>query len=228
MNRAKWGLIDVVVILSIHLIAKFIVVDFWLEPLLNDSGLDGVITGTITGLFLACVALTSVFLLGIKKNNLTFRDLGFRPEIKIKEHLRLITIYTFLALIAACILLYFMYEVIGISPNERSNAVADPNVLKLLAALLSAAVISPFYEEIVYRGFIYETFRKHFNLWPALLLNAVIFSLVHLPSLDILPVNIVNGILFALAYEKTRSIYVPMIIHGLFNAILFLGVLIGS
>ncbi|WP_082861402.1 CPBP family intramembrane glutamic endopeptidase [Fictibacillus phosphorivorans] len=61
-----------------------------------------------------------------------------------------------------------------------------------------------------------------------MLLNAIIFSLVHLPSLDILPVNIVNGILFALAYEKTRSIYVPMIIHGLFNAILFLGVLIGN
>jgi len=228
MNKVNWRLWDVVFILGIHLIAKFIVVDFWLEPLLTDLGLDSVIIGVITGLFLACVALTAVYLFGIQKNNLSFRDLGFHPEIKIRKHLRLILIYTLLALVTAGFLLYIMYEVIGVGPNERSNAVADPNVLTLTLALLSAAVISPFYEEVVYRGFIYENFRKHFNLWPAILLNAIIFSLVHLPSLDILPVNIVNGILFALAYEKTRSIYVPMIIHGLFNGILFLGVLIGN
>ncbi|WP_376766231.1 CPBP family intramembrane glutamic endopeptidase [Bacillus haikouensis] len=70
---------------------------------------------------------------------------------------------------------------------------------------------------MLYRGFLYPTIRNTFGIKKAILLSSLIFSLVHLPSLDILPVNFINGIVFALLYERTNSIYVPIIAHALFN-----------
>lgn len=92
-------------------------------------------------------------------------------------------------------------------------------ILSFLIAFVSAAIISPIYEEIFYRGFLYRWFRVKWGVPAGILLSSSVFMLVHIPTYNTLPVNFLTGVIFSWTYEKTGSIYPGMIIHGVFNGI---------
>ena len=52
-----------------------------------------------------------------------------------------------------------------------------------------------------------------------MLLSASIFTLVHIPTFNTLPVNFVSGLVFAWIYQKTGSVIPCILMHGLFNGI---------
>ncbi|MGX1265735.1 membrane protease YdiL (CAAX protease family) [Rossellomorea marisflavi] len=217
MGSAFWKLKDAMIVLAINLVAGFVVADLFIKPGLSRMGLSSLEAGTIGGMFLAVVAFTSVYLWGVRKYRISWKVIGIFNAKKIIQHKRMILLYTFGALIVSLILLFAMYSIIGVSPNSRSNAVDDTYLLAILLAVFSSVIVSPIYEEVLYRGFIYPTLRNRFGVKKAIMFSALIFSLVHLPSIDILPVNFVNGLVFAILYERTNSIYVPMVAHALFN-----------
>ena len=52
------------------------------------------------------------------------------------------------------------------------------------------------------------------------LISSIIFTVVHIPTYNTLPVNFLSGVVFAWLYEKTNSIFLSaMIAHALFNFI---------
>lgn len=225
MTSINWTVKDIIILLGLNLIASFIISDLILLPLLLKAGMDSLIAGTSIGLFLAIFAITSVYYLALKRHNLSWRSIGFFNIKDIKDYKKIIFLSTFVSLIAAISILSFMYSIVGAEPNARSEAFQDPTVMKIVIALVASIIISPFYEEILYRGFIYNAFRKYMGAKLSIVSNGLLFALVHLPSLDILPVNLINGFIFAWAYEKTKNIYVPIIIHALFNLSLIIIVL---
>ncbi len=101
----------------------------------------------------------------------------------------------------------------------------DPRVYLLLIPL-SFLLIGPG-EELLYRGVVQERLRESFGRWPAIALASLIFSLVHVFSLQGAGKLVYLGILFVLspilgaAYEYTRNLVVPALIHGAFNALQF-------
>jgi uncharacterized protein len=217
MGSSRWRMKDAMTVLFINLIAGFIVVDFLLKPALLGMGMDSLEAGTLGGIFLASIAFATVYVWGIRKYNISWKVIGVFNAQRIYQHKKIIFLYTLSALAVSLIILFVMYTLIGVSPNDRSHAVDEMKVSGILLAMLSSVIVSPVYEEILYRGFLYPTIRNTFGIKKAILLSSLIFSLVHLPSLDILPVNFINGIVFALLYERTNSIYVPIIAHALFN-----------
>ncbi|SIA41832.1 CAAX prenyl protease-related protein [Mycobacteroides abscessus subsp. abscessus] len=113
---------------------------------------------------------------------------------------------------------------IGNSWENSKTEAMQQNVtfFTVLIAFISAAVISPIYEEIFYRGFLYRWLRTRMGLTGALLLSSLIFTIIHIPTYNVMPVNFFSGILFALAYERTGSIWPPVLIHGLTNGFMVL------
>lgn len=94
--------------------------------------------------------------------------------------------------------------------------------------LLSIFVIGPM-EELFYRGTVQKHFTSVFSDIQAVVLAALVFSLVHIPSLigdgpasfvPYLAVLFVGGLAFGYAYYRTQNLAVPMIGHGLYNALL--------
>jgi membrane protease YdiL (CAAX protease family) len=82
-----------------------------------------------------------------------------------------------------------------------------------------AVVVAPIFEEFVFRFFLYGVFKRYFGWFLALLLNALLFALVHLhlPSFVAL---FVLGSCLTVAYEWSGSLLVSMTMHAFFNAIM--------
>ncbi len=88
-----------------------------------------------------------------------------------------------------------------------------------LLIVLSAAVLAPLYEELIFRGHIQPALRQTTgNPWFSVMLTAALFALVHgiwwmMPPLFVLALGL--GFL----YERTRNIWAPVTLHALFNTL---------
>lgn len=111
-------------------------------------------------------------------------------------------------MVSAVIIVVFT-SFIGNSWENSKTEAMQQNVtfFTVLIAFISAAVISPIYEEIFYRGFLYRWLRTRIGFIGAILLSSIIFTIVHIPTYNLMPVNFFSGIIFALAYERTNSIW---------------------
>lgn len=91
---------------------------------------------------------------------------------------------------------------------------------RILIIILAVAV-APVAEEFIFRLFVYGVLRRYLGATAGLILNALLFAIVHahLPSFAPL---FVLGSCFTLAYEWSGSILVSMTMHSLFNSITLL------
>lgn len=85
--------------------------------------------------------------------------------------------------------------------------------------ILTTCFIVPIAEDLVFRGIIQGELRRVMPGWLAVLIQAVIFALVHGNPIQISYV-ILPAIVLGASYEWTKSIYVPIALHMIFN---FLG-----
>ena len=91
-----------------------------------------------------------------------------------------------------------------------------------LGYLLAIAVfIAPVFEEILFRGVIYQGLKKRLGLPGAVVLSSGFFSLLHFNAAQFLPVMGL-GMLLCFIFEYTGSL-VPAIMIHIFNNGLFLG-----
>ena len=93
--------------------------------------------------------------------------------------------------------------------------------IKLLILFIAVFVQSSA-EEILCRGFMYERFRKAYRgPWVAIILNAVIFSCLHLGNPGVTPLALANivvaGLFFSLMVYYTDSIWCAFACHTAWN-----------
>lgn len=87
-------------------------------------------------------------------------------------------------------------------------------------SFLTGVVLAPVMEEIIHRGIIYQGFRSRFGPWPAMLLSAMLFGILHFYSFwGFIDVTFA-GLVFAWIYEKTRSLWPAIILHACGNALI--------
>lgn len=107
-----------------------------------------------------------------------------------------------------------------------SDATTSIDVTKLTLGLISyavsAAIIPPFIEEMIDRGFIQSAFEKlQYGAVATVLLSASIFSLSHFPTnTESVPITFVFGILAGIITVRTRSVWIPFVLHGVWNFVI--------
>ncbi len=96
---------------------------------------------------------------------------------------------------------------------ESLNAVSSnvPFVMMLV-------FMAPLFEEILFRGILYNSLRIKWTAFPSIVISAVLFAIVH-PFASVLPVFIL-GLATAFSYEKTKNLLIPMFIHAVYNGII--------
>jgi membrane protease YdiL (CAAX protease family) len=87
-------------------------------------------------------------------------------------------------------------------------------------ALLGTAVVTPFVEELYFRGFLFKGLLLHQQPWVAYTVSSLLFALLHPPLAAVIEVFII-GILLAYTLKETRSIWPCVLIHALNNALVF-------
>lgn len=82
--------------------------------------------------------------------------------------------------------------------------------------MLIAIVAAPFFEEIIFRGFVFTGLRQIRGFFFSAVASALFFAIVH-PQVSVVPLFCV-GIATAWVYESTGALMFPMIVHMLYNA----------
>ena len=93
-------------------------------------------------------------------------------------------------------------------------------------AIMSAVIAAPFFEEIIFRGLLFATFRRRFGLIGAALASSLIFAVAHGYGVVGLFSVLWSGALWAWSYERTRSLVPGMLAHAAVNFLASLGLLL--
>lgn len=110
--------------------------------------------------------------------------------------------------IAVCVATYF---------NDTGLATYTDMVSSdMTVYVFSAVFVAPFAEEFIFRGFMYNIWKKCMNPIAAGMLSACFFALIH-GTLAHLPVAFLMGFFNAMIYEVTKQIRYPMLCHVLYN-----------
>jgi membrane protease YdiL (CAAX protease family) len=102
---------------------------------------------------------------------------------------------------------------------ERLNILRDENLGFQVALILVAFTVVPVAEEIFFRGFIHNTLRARFRPWPAILLQALFFALLHFYTLTYPLYIFWVGLALGWIYEKRKRLLAPIATHACFNFI---------
>lgn len=99
-----------------------------------------------------------------------------------------------------------------------------------LAVMLLATVIAPFWEELMFRGFLFPLVERIAGPWPAIFASAALFGLIHLAQYEWLwqygVLVALSGVMFGYARYKTGSTAASTLMHSAYNTTLFLVFLI--
>ena len=92
-----------------------------------------------------------------------------------------------------------------------------------MGAFLKVAVVAPIIEELIFRGLIFNGFRKNYNGFVAVFMSALLFSLFHLNPWQ-MPATFLLGLLLGWLMLRTNNILVAIIGHSINNAMVLLTV----
>ncbi|MBW8885547.1 MAG: CPBP family intramembrane metalloprotease, partial [Planctomycetia bacterium] len=102
----------------------------------------------------------------------------------------------------------------------------DSGMAMRVAVVISAAVLAPLFEEMLFRGhmqtaILYTISRPQSDSprvrWAAIFVTSIFFTLVHGELWLMQPIFLLS-ICLGYAYERTGNLWVPILIHASFNA----------
>lgn len=99
-----------------------------------------------------------------------------------------------------------------------SDAVRNHDRRAVYYMFITATVVAPLTEELVFRGYLYGILKRYMGPRAGLLLTAALFAGVH-QTPAVMPGLFLLAVCLTLAYEFTGSILVNMCMHSLFNLI---------
>lgn len=91
----------------------------------------------------------------------------------------------------------------------------------LWTSIISAVIVAPIVEEILFRGIILRGFLKHYSPKKAIIASALIFGVMHMNPWQFLGAFLA-GILIGYVFYKTHSILLCILIHAFDNSLGFI------
>ncbi|QSJ18210.1 CPBP family intramembrane metalloprotease [Nostoc sp. UHCC 0702] len=96
-------------------------------------------------------------------------------------------------------------------------ALESQDVVALGIFFFTAAIAAPFFEEILFRGFLLPSLTRYFPVWGAIIASALLFAIAHLSLSEILPLTAL-GIVLGVVYTRSRNLLAPILLHSLWNS----------
>lgn len=118
---------------------------------------------------------------------------------------------------------HHLNRVLGVEPSPQPlvSRLLEERGFALFWLGVIAVFLAPLVEEIYFRGVFYPALKKWIKLPGAMMVSALLFSLVHLEPAGLIPIFAL-GVLLAWSYEKTRELMVPIMIHAIHNALVLI------
>ena len=116
-----------------------------------------------------------------------------------------------------------MFALLGItgSSGEYAQVAQKQFALPLWTGIFLYGVISPFTEEVVFRGIVYNRMDRLFGRTIAIIGSALLFGAYHGNIVQTL-YGFILGVLIAVLYERYGSFLVPVLIHSAANIAVYI------
>lgn len=107
----------------------------------------------------------------------------------------------------------------GMAPPDPAGGLSssEDGLWGLAFALVSACLVAPFAEEVVYRGVLFRSLANRFGVLPGALLSSGAFAVVHFYNLTGLVGVALFGFASALVFSRTRALSSCIVLHCLYN-----------
>lgn len=205
-----WPEIAAALITYVALIAALSV--FWLLRIADEHAAWRGIVGMAMNGIVGSIALLAAYLIRIRD----LRAFGFRKTTRqwLLIGAGLGVVAFFFSLIIEHIYFSFITEV-----NNQADfqAAAKAGLLSLYVLVFSGAILTPFGEEVVFRGVIANALNRY-GAWAGIVGSAFIFGAVHGPSVIFFNA-FMAGILTGYLFRRTNSVWPGFITHFVYNAI---------
>ena len=172
-------------------------------------------------LFQTAVILAMLRAVVIRKYGLSWADLGLRPAGRHWYRRAVIIAVLLLPTVALVnsVLIPMLAEEPFRNPQLYAIAPAGFSWSALLTMLVMAGVVSPFAEELVFRGLLFPWLRTRLGVPAAVLLSALCFATLHGAAI-LIPALTVVGAAFAVIYQRCGSLWPAIVAHSVFNGIM--------
>lgn len=114
----------------------------------------------------------------------------------------------------------YLFTVFGFMERSKSYQTVAQNQYNVIlpVGLILYGVVSPFVEEVIFRGFLYGRMRVYMPKVAAVLLAALLFGVYHGNWVQGV-YGFVMGIIYTLAYEKYKNFYLAVFMHAITNLV---------
>lgn len=167
---------------------------------------------------------TTIFVSTIIGVGFTLLFVHMRKGFSLKEYLALrpIKIITFFSMLGLAALLLFVsgFLLSGLGQTKFSEQLTQAYQSNSIAVIIAAAIFSPIFEEMFFRGFLFAGFRaSKIGVMGAILLTAALWALLHATQYNIWELLVIFGlgIAFGVVRWKTNSLYASLGMHSLWN-----------
>jgi membrane protease YdiL (CAAX protease family) len=109
-------------------------------------------------------------------------------------------------------------SVTGHTPRSSSNFDRYLPGNWIYVGAVMAVLVAPIAEEFLFRGFLFQGLRRRWSFWPAALVSATLFAILHQQAIR-LPELIVAGVILAWVYESRRTLTASILTHFTLNLI---------
>ena len=166
------------------------------------------------------MALMACTLLYFAIENKTFEPKAKIIESIIKGFIHTIKVWPILFLIG----FFSSILLVGFAPQENVRKLQNGNYSNIGIIILTACIIAPITEELIFRGMIYPLLKKGIGVFWGCAISSIIFSAIHYNVLSF-AVLFVFSCCLTYIYEKYNTLLVPIISHSTFNGIMIILIL---
>ena len=174
---------------------------------------------------LALCAVATVWFMGLRRTSSPIRSIGLvRPRTTLPNAM-LWAVGALTFSILATFAYGFVVDQLGLEflrPRETKPEVIFSGV-GILLTLQALALVTPFSEEILFRGFVLRGVLKNIGAAPAVVATAVVFSAFHLDAGTLIPIFF-TGLALGWVYVKTGSLWPCIAAHAGQNLVALLAV----
>jgi len=101
-------------------------------------------------------------------------------------------------------------------PHDMLAALREMDFGGKTLIAVSAIILAPLLEEVLFRGLLQSMLRRYVKPWPAILLTSILFVAVHHEPQN-MPALFILSLVLGYNYERTGRLFSPILIHAFFN-----------
>lgn len=153
-----WGLKEFILLLLLEFVIGVGIIKFVIKPIYDLWIGHELYALALMGITIAITLLLGIYFIALRPKKLPWSDVGLRKFV-LKDW-KSIFLYSIILLVGTVIIVLITSFLGNSIDNSKTDTFQqDVTTFTFLITFISAAVISPIYEEIFYRGFIYRWLR---------------------------------------------------------------------